>query len=123
MTGRPAAFSKLLVQDPARSRRLYEALGFTLLHADPVFTHLRWAPGAELYLIATPKGQALPGARGVGVLLCFSMTALAQPRTLESLAEAAAALGAAVDGPKDAPWDTRELVVVDPDGYRLDFVA
>ncbi len=121
-SARPAAFTKLLIEDPARSRGFYEALGFELLHADPVFTHLRWAPGAELYLVATPRGQHLDGARGTGVLLCFSLPARVTAATLESLGEAAAKLGAKVDGPRDAPWDTRELVVVDPDGYRLNFV-
>jgi lactoylglutathione lyase len=121
-TGRPASFTKLLISDPPRSRRLYEALGFELRHADPVFTHLRWAEGAELYLVATPPGRGLEGPHGAGVLVCFSILARREPPTLESLAQAAEAVGATVDGPRDAPWDTRELVVVDPDGYRINFV-
>ncbi len=113
------AYVKLLVAEPQRMATFYEALGFTRVHHDPVFVHLRWARHADLFLVAMPEGLALPGKRGLGVLLCFTAGEVA----LEALAQRAEAAGASVDGPREQPWHTRELMVVDPEGYRLTFVA
>ncbi|WP_438044441.1 VOC family protein [Sorangium sp. So ce128] len=113
------AYVKLLVADAERSASFYELLGFTRVHQDPVFIHLRWARYADLFLVATPPGVALAGQRGLGVIVCFSA---AGDRGIETIAARAAAAGAAADGPRDQPWHTREVVVTDPDGYRLCFV-
>jgi catechol 2,3-dioxygenase-like lactoylglutathione lyase family enzyme len=112
------SYVKLLVSDADRSAAFYESMGFTRIHQDPVFVHLRWMRYADLFLVATPKGLELPGKRGVGVILCFH----AGDVSLETLAARAEALGAATDGPRDQPWHTRELLVTDPEGYRLSFV-
>ncbi|UQA55574.1 VOC family protein [Polyangium aurulentum] len=112
------AYVKLLVNDAARAAAFYEALGFTRIHQDPVFVHLRWARYADVFLVAMPQAVSLPGARGVGVLLCFH----AGDVSLETIATRAAAQGATTDGPRDQPWHTRELLVTDPEGYRLTFV-
>ncbi len=112
------AYVKLLVSDAERMAAFYEALGFTRIHRDPVFVHLRWARYADLFLVAMPPQVSLPGPRGVGVLLCFH----AADVSLETLAARAAAQGATTDGPRDQPWHTRELLVTDPEGYRLTFV-
>ena len=112
------SFVKLLVADRARSSQFYEALGFERVHADAVFVHLRWATHADVFLVSTPPGHRLEGRRGVGVLLCFTTPVAG----VDAVAERARAQGAAVDGPTDQPWFTREVVVTDPDGYRLDFV-
>lgn len=120
MPAEPApTFVKLLVADPDRSVRFYEALGFVLLHRDPVFARLRWGATAELYLVTTPAGRALEGPLGVGVLVCF----LADEPGVEEVAKRARrARSARVDGPQEMPWQTREVIVTDPDGYRLDFL-
>lgn len=115
----PAAYPKLLVSDAERSVAFYTGLGFDLVHRDRVFVHLRWAPQADLYLVNTPAGLGIAGQRGVGVILCFDARHVA----LESIAERAAGLGATIDGPRDQPWYTRELMIVDPEGYRLSFVT
>jgi lactoylglutathione lyase len=112
------AYVKLLVSDAARSRAFYVALGFQVRHADQVFTHLRWARGADLFLVAPPPGVPFASPRGAGVLLCYAVV----DEDLEAVAVRARATGAKVDGPAPQPWHTRELVVVDPDGFRLTFV-
>jgi lactoylglutathione lyase len=112
------AYVKLLVSDALRARAFYVALGFEVRHADQVFTHLRWARGADLFLVAPPPGVPFTAPRGAGVLVCFSVVG----DDLEAIAVRARAAGAKLDGPSPQPWHTRELVVTDPDGFRLAFV-
>ena len=113
------AYAKLLVADAERAAGFYELLGFTRVHRDPVFVHLRWARGADVFLVATPPGVSLAGHRGLGVILCFDASG---DVALETIAARASAAGAAVDGPRDQPWHTREVLITDPDGYRIAFV-
>jgi len=110
-------FIKLLVLDQAASARFYEGLGFTRVAASGNFLHLRWEERGEVLLVAAPTGVALDGKRGWGVLTCFTTE-----KDLSELAGRAVALGAPTQGPEVQPWHTRELVVTDPDGYRLNFV-
>ena len=112
------SFVKLLVRDLARAGSFYGSLGFSRVHADPVFLHLRWAPHADLYLVAAPAGVPLPEPRGAGVLVCYA----ARDEDVDALAARARALGATVQGPHVQPWNTREVIVVDPEGYRVNFV-
>lgn len=112
------SFVKLLVRDLETSARFYEALGFERFRADPLFLHLRRGERANVYLVAAPAAMPLPEPRGAGVLICFGVPE-GGVAELETLALAA---GASVQGPTQQPWHTLELVVVDPDGYRLDFV-
>jgi catechol 2,3-dioxygenase-like lactoylglutathione lyase family enzyme len=111
------AFTKLLVLDQKASVAFYEALGFTREGADGTFVHLRWPDGGDVLLVATPTGVRLEGKRGWGVLLCFTTTT-----DVQVLAERASALQAPTQGPEVQPWHTRDLIVTDPDGYRLNFV-
>lgn len=113
------SYVKLLVADAPRAASFYELLGFTKVHEDAVFVHLRWAPHADVFLVASPPGLSLPGPRGVGVIVCFDARG---DVALETIASRARAAGATVDGPRDQPWHTREAVVTDLDGYRLAFV-
>ncbi len=113
-----SSFVKVLVTDAERSARFYEALGFERLKAEPPFIHLRWEGQADVYLVTVPGGRALEGRRGLGVLLGFRVGAVG----LEALAERARAGGADVEGPSLQPWHTREILVTDPDGYRLNFI-
>jgi catechol 2,3-dioxygenase-like lactoylglutathione lyase family enzyme len=113
------AYAKLLVADAERAAGFYELLGFKRVQQDDVFVHLRWARYADLFLVATPPGLTLPGPHGMGVILCFHAGG---DLALETIAARAAAAGAAVDGPREQPWYTREVLVTDPDGYRVAFV-
>jgi len=112
------AHTRLLVSDVGRALAFYEALGFSCVHRDNVFVHLRWAKYADVFLVATPNGLRLPGAKGLGVLLCF----YAGEVSLEDIKARAETSGAVVDGPRDQPWFSRELVVTDPEGYKLAFL-
>jgi lactoylglutathione lyase len=113
-----SSFVKLLVTDAERSARFYEALGFERVGAEPPFIHLRWRESGEVYLVTPPTGLKLEGRRGLGVLLGFRVDAVG----LDEVATRARAAGASVEGPVAQPWHTRELVVTDPDGYRLNFI-
>lgn len=119
MTAAPQlkSFVKLLVLDVAASAKFYEALGFTRVGADGTFHHFRWEEQGDVMLVGAPTGVRVDGKRGWGVLLCFTSST-----GLEVLAERAVALGAPTQGPEVQPWHTRELVVTDPDGYRLNFL-
>lgn len=113
------AFVKLLVADVAASARFYEALGFERRGTDGVHVHVRWARFADLLLVPTPAGVTLSGKKGLGVLLGYDASGV----DLETLARQAAEAGGSAEGPRELPWGTREVVVVDLDGYRIDFVA
>jgi lactoylglutathione lyase len=112
------SFVKMLVSDGERSTRFYEALGFERVHAEPPFIHLRWGESADVYLVATPAGAALQGRRGLGVLVGFR----AGPEGLEAVIARALKLGLEIEGPTLQPWHTREILLTDPDGYRLNFI-
>lgn len=115
------AHARILVSNRDASVAFYERLGFIVHKQDAVFAQLQWAPGALLYLVSAPAGAPLPTARGAGVLLAFAISAGA-PGGVDELARRAAELGVKSDGPRNQPWFTRELVVTDPDGYRLVFM-
>jgi catechol 2,3-dioxygenase-like lactoylglutathione lyase family enzyme len=111
------AFPRLLVLDREASAKFYEGLGFVRVASDATFVHVRWGESGDLFLVSVPTGVNVGGRRGWGVLLCFITL------QLDELSRRAEALGAVVQGPELQPWHTREVVVVDPDGYRLAFVA
>jgi lactoylglutathione lyase len=111
-------FVKVLVADGERSARFYEALGFERVQSEPPFIHLKWGQSADVYLVATPAGAALQGRRGLGVLVGFR----AGPEGLDAVIARALKLGVEVDGPTVQPWYTREILITDPDGYRLNFI-
>jgi catechol 2,3-dioxygenase-like lactoylglutathione lyase family enzyme len=113
-----SSFVKLLVADAERSARFYAALGFERIQAEPPFIHLRWREQADVFLVALPAGRALEGRHGAGVLLGFRVGTAG----LDDLVERARTHGASFEGPTVQPWYTRELVVTDPDGYRLNFI-
>lgn len=112
------AFVKMLVSDGERSARFYEALGFERVQAEPPFIHLRWGESADVYLVATPAGAALQGRKGLGVLVGFR----AGPEGIEAVIARALKLGLEIEGPALQPWHTREILLTDPDGYRLNFI-
>ena len=113
-----SSFVKLLVSDVERSAAFYEALGFKRLRAEPPFLQLRFENQAEVYLVKAPSALEVAGRRGVGVLIGIRVGAAG----VEEVASRARALGVEVDGPTRQPWHTREIVLADPDGYRLNFI-
>lgn len=116
----PAAlksFVKLLVLDLGASSKFYEALGFQKIGADGTFVHYRWEEQGDLMLVSAPTGVRVDGKRGWGVLLCFTSST-----PIDDVAKKATEFGAPVQGPEVQPWHTREVVVTDPDGYRLNFL-
>ena len=99
-----------------------EVLGFgtvfVLPGADgaPVLGHLRWRTYADVLLV--PDGAESRGRKGLGVSLSF----LVGDSSVDAMAERLMGLGVELDeGPVTRAWNTREIVVMDPDGYRLVF--
>jgi lactoylglutathione lyase len=110
-------FVKLLVLDRNASASFYESLGFTRVGSDGTYIHLRWEERGDVMLVNAPNGVRIDGKRGWGVLLSFTSAT-----EVGTIGERAQKLSAPIDGPEVKPWNTRELVVTDPDGYRLNFV-
>lgn len=110
------SFVKLLVLDKEASATFYEALGFTRVGADGTHVHLRWGEHGDLFLVGVPSGVQVEGRRAWGVLLGFAASG-----KVEAIGEKAKGLGAPVQGPDVTPWHTQEVVVTDPDGFRLCF--
>jgi uncharacterized glyoxalase superfamily protein PhnB len=118
-----ASFPMLAVRDVTRSAPWYrDALGFaevfTMRAPDgtPLLAHLRWARHADL-LLTTERGAAAE-PRGQGIALCFGTM------HVDDLAERARTAGARITaGPADTSWNTRDVTLLDPDGYRLTFTA
>ena len=116
-------FPTLSVADVRASVGWYsEVLGFgtvfVLPGADgaPVLGHLRWRKYADVLMV--PEGAESTGRKGVGVSLSF----LVGDVGVDAMAERLAGRGVELDeGPVTRPWNTREIVVMDPDGYRLVF--
>ena len=119
------AFPTLTVNDLMASTQWYQdVLGFRLVFTmpgptgHPVLTHLRWAKYADLLLVPDNQQEPLPNPKGMGITLTFAMTR----DSVELLAERAKGLGATIaGGPVTQPWNTREVTILDPDGYRLTF--
>ncbi|MHC4434141.1 MAG: VOC family protein [Planctomycetota bacterium] len=119
------AFPTLSVSDLTASTQWYQdMLGFRLVFSmpgpagQPVLTHLRWAKYADLLLVPDIKQEPLPGPKGTGITLTFAMTG----ENVDQMAARAKSLGATIAaGPLTQPWNTREVTILDPDGYRLIF--
>ncbi len=117
------SFPMLRVSDLVASGKWYqEALGFqhvaTLPGRDgqPSLIHLRWAKYADVLLV--PEGEPIEGPCGLGVTLSYTL----MEGSVDVLAERARQAGANIlHGPVDQPWNVREVVIADPDGYRLSF--
>jgi lactoylglutathione lyase len=121
------AFATLLVSNLEASRKFYvQGLGFQHVFSIPgpggqtVVEHLRFSRYADLLLLQEPPGD-LPGdaPRGLGIGLTFAATP--PDRQADELAEYAIALGTPVEGPVARTWNTRDILVADPDGYILVF--
>ena len=120
-----AMFPTLSVADIGVSASWYtDKVGFARVFAIPgadgavALEHLRWSKYADL-LLAPEVGAAYPAqTKGAGMTLSF----LAQTETIDDMAARLEASGVEIEeGPIDRPWNTRDIVVLDPDGYRLIF--
>ena len=118
-------FPTLAVGDVGASAEWYaEKVGFGTVFVlpaadgEPVLAHLRWRKYADLLLVPDGAGADSTRRKGVGVSLSFLVGSL----SVDEMAERLVGRGVGLDeGPVPRPWNTRELVVVDPDGYRLVF--
>ena len=97
-------FPTLAVGDVRASVGWYaEVLGFGTVFVlpgadgEPVLGHLRWRTYADVLLVPDEGGADSKRVKGAGVGV------------------------APEEGPVTRPWNTREIVVEDPDGYRLVF--
>lgn len=118
------SFPTLIVNDLEASSKWYQdVLGFKHIFSMPGLVHLRWVKYADLLMSQSRDGEELPGSKGVGVSLNFSMFDRFDA-SVDALAEQARKMGAnIVSGPLDRPWNVRELMILDPDGYQLVFSA
>lgn len=117
------AFPVLAVRDAGASRTWYQdVLGFadvfTMRGPDgaALLVHLRWCKYGDVLLRPARVPAASPA--GAGITLNFSAV------EVNDLAARAVAAGASVvEGPLDRPWNTRDVTILDPDGYRLNFTS
>ncbi|WP_198665624.1 VOC family protein [Haloprofundus halophilus] len=115
-------FCQLAVTDLDASTRWYEALGFDVVYSMPVMAHVRYRKYADVMLVADEAklGDRPPGVarRGTGVSIHVGV----ETESVDDVANRATEYGAdVVEGPYETPWNTRELVVSDLDGYELVF--
>jgi len=121
------AFAQLQVADLDRATRWYtNILGFRVIFAmpgpdgSPQLIHLRRSRYQDLLLVRSrqPREPGIPAGVGVALYVQFEDDWDA----LATLAERARQTeGCVVEGPIDTPWNTREVKLLDLDGYRLVF--
>jgi catechol 2,3-dioxygenase-like lactoylglutathione lyase family enzyme len=111
-------FVRLEVRDLRASLTWYqEKLGFINLYTldgpqGPIMGHLRFAKYADVMLVPERSASA---TKGEGLSLYFTVN----KGELDPLA--ANAGDAVIEGPVNRPWNAREFVARDPDGFMLIF--
>jgi catechol 2,3-dioxygenase-like lactoylglutathione lyase family enzyme len=122
-------FPTLEVRDVEASVDWYtRVLGFSLVYRMQDFVeqthlaHIRRLKHQDILLVPRNENFAAPGS-GITVTLAFSAEAVDNIPALDAFAERMAREGAVIEGPVDRPWNTRDVVVRDPDGYRLVFTT
>ena len=118
-------FPTLSVADIGASASWYtEKVGFARVFAIPgaggevALEHLRWSKYADLLLVPETSAPYPTQTKGMGITLSF----LAQTETIDDMAARLRANGVEIEeGPVDRPWNTRDIAVRDPDGFRLTF--
>jgi uncharacterized glyoxalase superfamily protein PhnB len=111
-------FVTLVVDDaPGVVDWYVRALGFGVMFRGPV-VHLRRSKYQDILIAQTPPQRA---ATTGGPAITFAAD------DVDALAERARAVAptgrAAIEGPIDTPWNTRDLNVTDPAGHRLVFTS
>ena len=118
-------FPTLSVGDIDLSTSWYtDKVGFSLVFSMPgpggkaSLAHLRWRKYADLLLVPEPNSAYPTHAKGKGITLSF----LVDTETIDEMAARLETTGVGIEeGPVDRPWNTRDIVVRDPDGFRLVF--
>jgi catechol 2,3-dioxygenase-like lactoylglutathione lyase family enzyme len=109
-------FLRLEVRDIPTSLAWYqEKLGFISLYTldgpnGPMMAHLRFAKYADLMLVPETKQRA---AKGEGLSIYLNVN----KGELDALVSSAG--DAIVEGPFVRPWNVREIVLHDPDGFKI----
>ncbi len=122
-----AMFPILSVGDVAASVEWYtERVGLASVFSLPrpdggvAMAHLRWRKYADLLLTPDAGPSDAGRAKGVGLALSF----LTDSEPVDDLAAELASRGVDIaEGPVTRPWNVRDIVVLDPYGYRLVFFA
>lgn len=110
-----------------------DVLGFIVIYEMPdpdgnmYMAHLRKEKHQDLILV-TAKNHDYDDVikKGAGVSITFQYVGMAgdQKVSIDDYASRIREAGANVlEGPVNRPWNTREFIVSDPDGYRLIFSA
>jgi len=122
-------FPTFEVRDIEASVEWYtRVLGFSLVYRMQDFieqthlAHIRRLKHQDILLVPRNENFAAPGP-GITITLAFSAEAVDNIPALNAFAERIADAGAVIEGPVDRPWNTRDIVVRDPDGYRLVFTT
>ena len=118
-------FPTLSVADIGASASWYtEKVGFARVFAIPgtggevALEHLRWSKYADLLLVPEANAPYPTRAKGAGISLSF----LVRTETIDDMAARMEASGVEIEeGPVNRPWNARDIVVIDPDGFRLIF--
>ena len=118
-------FPTLSVTDVAASLDWYtNQVGFVSAYSLPMpggglaMAHVRWRKYADLLLVPDSGPPDAAQAKGIGV--AFSL--LVDTTSIDEMAENLANSGVEIaEGPVNRPWNTRDIVVHDPDGYTLVF--
>ena len=119
------SYTTLMVNDLNIATRWYcDTLGFALIsqmpgaNGDPIMSHLRWAPHADVILMEEGPNAVMPTIKGAGVTLNFTVLR----ESVDAIAARVRCDGnSQLSGPHNRPWNAREVIVIDPNGYRLNF--
>ena len=118
-------FPTLSVEDIDLSVSWYtDRVGFSLVFSMPGpgdkvgLAHLRWRKYADLLLVPGTNSAYATHAKGAGIALSFRV----ETETIDEMAARLEANGVELEeGPVVRPWNTKDIVVLDPDGFRLIF--
>ncbi len=101
-------------------------LGFSLVYSmqddrnRTHLAHLRRLKHQNILLVPRTDDRTEP-CPGATITLAFSDEPVDAIPAFNAFAERIARAGAVIEGPVDRPWNTRDVVVRDPNGYRLVF--
>ena len=118
-------FPTLSVTDVATSLEWYtNQVGFVSAYSLPMpggglaMAHVRWRKYADLLLVPDSGLPDTAHPKGIGV----SFSLLVDTTYIDEMAANLTNNGVEIaEGPVDRPWNTRDIVVHDPDGYKLVF--
>jgi lactoylglutathione lyase len=111
-------FNRLVVSDLKGSTEWYQnALGFETVFAMDGIAHLRYRKYGDILLL--PSSEVIdPECQGRGVSISFNV----KDETIAELTDRARKAGVTIErGPTETPYNTREIIITDPDGYQLVF--